>query len=177
LLQSNVIGWATVAPLAGLIRLGAAGVPGFTVSVTVLDVPPNAPAIVTGVEVVTVLVVTVKLALLDPEATVTLAGTVVALELSESDTTAPPFGAGALNVTVPVEELPPATLVGLTVTAERAGAGAASFTVIAENWNTPSMAAESCGVVRKPGKVVTSKLALVAPGGMKTLAGTLAERG
>ena len=133
--------------------------------------------IVTGVEVVTVLVVTVKLALLDPEATVTLAGTVVALELSESDTTAPPLGAGALKVTVPVEEFPPATLVGLTVTAERAGAGAASFTVIAENSNPPSICAESCTVVGKPGNVVTAKLALVAPAGMVTLAGTLAESG
>ena len=132
--------------LAGLIRLGAAGVggaPGFTVSVAVLDAPPYELVIVTEVEVVTVVVVTVKVRLLAPAGTVTLAGTVAALESSESETTAPPLGAGALKVTVPVEELPPTTLVGLTVTAERAAVGAGGFTVIAENSNAPSIAAES----------------------------------
>ena len=65
------------------------------------------------VEVVTELVVILKLALLLPAVTVTLVGTLVALEFSESVTTAPPAGAAALNVTVPVEEFPPTKLVGL----------------------------------------------------------------
>ena len=56
-----------------------------------------------------------------PADTVTLAGTVAALELSESDTDAPPAGAAALNDTVPVDELPPTTLVGLSDTPESVG--------------------------------------------------------
>jgi hypothetical protein len=143
LLQSKLIGCVTVAPFDGLLRLGAAGVvvPGLTVSVTVLDVPPNEAVIVDEVVAVTVLVVTVKLALVAPDGTVTLAGTPVAVELSDNDTVAPPLGAAALNVTVPVEELPPATLVGLTETSESAAAGACWFTVIESNWNPPSICA------------------------------------
>lgn len=72
-------------------------------------------------------VVTVTVALVAPAGTVTLAGTVAtAVLLLESVTSAPPDGAAAVNVTVPVEELPPTTDVGLTLTADRlAGAGTA----------------------------------------------------
>jgi hypothetical protein len=74
---------------------------------------------VTGVEAVTLLVLTVKVALLAPAATATLAGTVAAAELSlERETTAPPLGVGPLRVTVPVEADPPFTLVGLSAIVE-----------------------------------------------------------
>jgi hypothetical protein len=54
------------------------------------------------VEVVTELVVTVKVALVAPEAMLTLAGTVAAaVLLLESITTAPDDGAAVLSVTVP----------------------------------------------------------------------------
>jgi len=112
-----VIGCDTVAWFAGLTRLGADGAgggAGFTVNVAVRDTPPIKAVIVAEVEAVTEDVVTVNVRLVAPADTVTLAGTVTALELSDSDTTAPPAGAAALNVTVPVEELPPATLVGLS---------------------------------------------------------------
>ena len=68
-----------------------------------------------------------KVALVAPTGTVTLASTLAtALLLLESVTSAPPEGATAVKVTVPVEELPPTTDVGLTLTADRlAGAGAA----------------------------------------------------
>jgi len=50
-------------------------------------------------------------------ATVTLAGTVAAaVLLLLSVTTAPPAGAAALKVTVPVDELPPVTVVGFRLT-------------------------------------------------------------
>ena len=75
----------------------------------------------------TAVVVTVKVALVAPAATMTLAGTVAtAVLLLERVTSAPPEGAAAVKVTVPVVELPPTTDVGLTLTADRlAGAGAA----------------------------------------------------
>jgi hypothetical protein len=63
----------------------------------------------------TVLVVTVNVAVVAPAATVTLTGTVADPLSLESVTTAPPTGAALLNVTVPVELLPPTTVVGFRV--------------------------------------------------------------
>ena len=70
-------------------------------------------------------VATVKLALVCPAATVTLAGTVAAALLRESVTTVPPLGAAAVRITVPVELVPPVTVLGLRVSAEGTGAAAA----------------------------------------------------
>jgi len=66
--------------------------------------------------VATGVVVTVKEAMGWPAATVTLAGTCAAGLLLTKVTTAPPVGATLLNVTVPVEEVPPTTEVGFRVT-------------------------------------------------------------
>src|SRR5271169_813484 len=63
----------------------------------------------------TVVVVTAKVAVVAPWATVTFAGTEAAALLLESVTIAPPAGAAASRVTVPVAPLtPPTALVGLT---------------------------------------------------------------
>jgi len=70
------------------------------------------------VEAVTALVFTVKVALVAPAATVTLEGTVATPLLLESSICAPPVGAAPLSVTVPVEEDPPFTLVGLSANEE-----------------------------------------------------------
>ena len=72
-------------------------------------------------EVVTALVLTVKFVVVAPATTVTLAGTVAAETLLERETRAALLGAGALRVTVPVEEDPPVTLVGLSATEESVG--------------------------------------------------------
>jgi hypothetical protein len=73
--------------------------------------------IVAAVVEATEFVVAVKVAVVAPAATVTDAGTWTAAVLLEVKlTTAPPAGAGPLRVTVPVEEAPPATDVGLTLT-------------------------------------------------------------
>ena len=64
----------------------------------------------------TAVVVTVNVAVVAPAVTVTEAGT-VAEALSEARfTTVPPAGAAELIVTVPVEDVPPITDVGLTET-------------------------------------------------------------
>ncbi len=77
-----------------------------------------------------------KLALVAPALTVTLDGTVATLVLLlESPTTAPPAGAGPLSVTVPVEELPPWTVVGLSVSALRVTA--LRHTLFVQVWPAP----------------------------------------
>jgi len=83
--------------------------------------PPNEPVMLTAVGAVTERVVTGNVAEMAPAGTVTLAGTVAAVESAESGTIAPPGGAAALNDTVPVAGLPPTTLTVFTVTEERIG--------------------------------------------------------
>ena len=102
-------------------RLAGVGVDaGVTVSVVVRLTPPNVAVIVTPVFAATADVLTLKVALDAPAATVTLAGTettdVFALL---SVTTAPPLGAPPVNVIVPCAVAPPTTEVGLTLTADR----------------------------------------------------------
>ena len=87
-------------------------------------------------------VVTVKLALVAPAATVTLAGTLAARgRLLVRLTTVPPGGAALGSVTVPVAGVPPTTLVGLTVNEESVAGGGgvlAGFTVrLAERVTPP----------------------------------------
>jgi hypothetical protein len=94
--------------------------------------------IVTGVDVVTALVLTLNVALLAPAATVTLAGTVAEALLLERFTTALPLGAGPLRVTVPVEEEPPVTLLGLSTIEDRVGGVPAGVTVSVAVWVDPA---------------------------------------
>ena len=76
----------------------------------------------TGVEAVTVRVVTVNVALVAPAGMVTLAGIVATAGLSlERETMTPPVRADALSVTLPVEGDPPLTLVGFSVSEVRVG--------------------------------------------------------
>jgi hypothetical protein len=89
---------------------------GLTVSVDAADVDPDTAVMETFVVVVTTLVVTVKDALVDPEGTTTDAGTAAEGSLLNRSTRLPPDGAGALRVTVPVDDTPPMTDVGDNVT-------------------------------------------------------------
>jgi hypothetical protein len=94
---------------------------GFTLSVAEAE-PPKFPVIETFVAAVTAVVVTVKVAEVDPAATVTLDGTcAVAGVALVKVTMAPPLAAAAVNVTVPVEDDPPVTLEGLSVTEDNIG--------------------------------------------------------
>ncbi len=129
------------------------------------------------VEAVTALVLTVKVALVAPAATVTLAGTLAAVVLLlESVTVAPPAGAAPLKVTVPVEEFPPVTLVGFSESEERVGGGGgAAVTVSEADLLAPLNVAEMETVVdTATALVLTVNVALVAPAATVTLDGTLA---
>ena len=103
-----------------------------TVNVAVWVVPAGyVPEIVTGVEVLTALVVTEKVAVVDPAGTVTL-DTVTwatAVLLLERLTAAPPVGAGPLSVTVPVDPAPPATVLGFSETDNKVTGGGVTVSV------------------------------------------------
>ena len=86
--------------------------------------------IVAEVDMRTIDVLTVKVALALPAGTVTLNGTLAAPLPLESMTCAPPAGAGPLSVTVPMEDCtPPTTLVGFSVSEETVGGFTASEAV------------------------------------------------
>ena len=88
---------------------------GFTVSFAETDVLLNVPVMVATVVALTELVCTMKDAVDSPAVTVTLVLTIAAALLLDSTTMAPPAGAAAVNVTVPVEEVPLVTLAGLNL--------------------------------------------------------------
>lgn len=89
---------------------------GLIVSVAVLEVLPWVAVIVAVTRADTGVVLTENVAVVEPLETVTLAGA-DALELLDDSTTWVPIGpAGPLRVTVPVDELPPITDVGVNVT-------------------------------------------------------------
>ena len=95
---------------------------GVTVRVPDL-ITPLVAEMVTDLVVVTVRVVTVNVAVVVPATTVTLAGTVATeVKLLERVITAPPVGAGPFKVTVPVEGVPPLTLLGFRLRVLSTGA-------------------------------------------------------
>lgn|GEM_PF-2052949 len=88
-----------------------------------LTLTPLLAEIVTDLVEVTAVVVIVKVAVVAPAGTVTEAGTgATAGLLLLSVTTVPPAGAGPFKETVPVEGLPPCTLLGSRVNSEATGA-------------------------------------------------------
>jgi len=139
-----------------------------------LVTPSKVAEIVAVVEAVTRVVETVKVALVAPAATVTLAGTVVtAVLLLAKATTAPPACAAALRVTVPVEGFPPPTLVGFRLKEERVAGG--GDTVSTADFVTPPNTAEIVTAVEAVTELVnTVKFSVVAPAATVTLAGTVA---
>ena len=148
-----------------------------TVKLAVL-VTPKIAVIVTEVLLATGLVMMVNVAVVAPAATVTLAGTcAAAVLLLDSVTTAPPAGAGPVNLTVPVDEIPPTTEVGLTVRPLPLPLSVGAVTVKPDVLVTPYVPAIVAVVLLATGLVVMVNVAVVAPAATVTLAGTCAAVG
>jgi hypothetical protein len=131
-------------------------------------------------EEVTPLVVAANDALVAPAGTVTLAGTMTTAVLPlESETSAPPLGAGALRVTRPAEGDPPTTVAGVSVRAVRVGPAAGSGVTVRESLCVrPEFEAEMVTVVELVERaVVTWNATAVAPAGTVTPGGTVASEG
>jgi hypothetical protein len=124
----------------------------------------------------TAVVVTVKVAVVAPARTVTLAGTVALVVLDERLMAEPPVGAGAPRVTVPVDGLPPVTVVGETETPVKDDELIVRLAVaVTRPWLADRALAEIVAVVvDETADVVTVKVALVAPEATVTVAGTVA---
>jgi hypothetical protein len=71
----------------------------------------------------TLVVVTLNVPVVDPAGIVMLVGTNAGEPLVHSWITSPPVGAAALRVSVPVADVPPLMLLGMTEIEERATAG------------------------------------------------------
>src|SRR5687768_2952917 len=123
------------------------------------------------------LVVTVNVALVAPAGTVTLDGTAATADAAlDSATAAPPLGAGALSVTVPVEVPPPVTLDGFSVSDDSVMTG--GVTVREAVALAPLYDAEiATDVDEATWLVLTVKVAVVVPPATVTLDGTLATPG
>jgi hypothetical protein len=123
------------ASFAGLTSPGAGSGPveaGLMVNAELRETLLSEPEMIAEVEVVTVRVVTEKLALVDPAPIRTLAGTVASALLLESATMSPPLGAGLVRWTVPCELFPPMTVVGLSESDDKlaGGGGGVSVSVV-----------------------------------------------
>ena len=138
-----------------------------------LFVTPEVPEITAELFEPTGVVVTTKVALVTPAATVTLGGTWAALVLLLARvTTAPPLGAAALSVTVAVELLPPTTVVGLRASEERGEE--TGVTVSCAVCVAPYVPEIVTTVELDTELVVTANVPLVAPAATVMVAGTWA---
>lgn len=122
--------------------------------------------------VTTAVVVTVNVFVFVFAATVTVAGTVAAPSELVVETTAPAGGALPLSVSVPVEETPPATAVGLKVTDESA-AGVVEITTVFDT--LASVAAIVDDLLAATPSVVTVNVFVVVFAATVAVAGTVAH--
>ena len=147
-----------------------------TPRVAVWVTPPADAEILTEVELLTLLVEIVKVALWAPAGTVTLAGTVATpVLLLASVTSVPPGGATSSSATVPCEVLPPWTEVGLSAKRPTpTGEGAGFALSVADSVAPPVEAVKVTRVWNDTSLVETVNVLLVEPGGTVTLVGTFA---
>ena len=133
-------------------------------------VPDKLAEIVEVVVVNCAAVAMLKVALVAPAAMVTLVG-VVAPTVAVKLTDTPPSGAGRARVTVPVDELPPSTVVGDTVKPARSGVRIVSVALELVPFN---VAVIVTGRVLVTAVVPTVNVPVVAPARIVTVAGTVA---
>ena len=121
-------------------------------------------------------VVTVKLAEVCPPGTLTMPGTfAAALLLVESVTEIPPEGAGELRNNVPVEFVPPLTLIGLMlIDCSNGGAFGSGATLTKMDLVTPPAVAKMLPPVESPETVLVpkAKVFVLFPAAIATEAGT-----
>jgi hypothetical protein len=144
--------------------------------------PPDDPEIVTVVDAVTALVEIAKTAVVEPSATVTLAGTpATPVLLLERATLWPPGGAALESVTTPCEPEPPVTLDGLTTKrwSVGAGGGAPATVTVSGALRVPPLydAVIVTVVLDCTADVVIVNVPVKPPVGTVTLAGTPATAG
>lgn len=132
---------------------------------------PRVAVRVAEVVVATADVVTVNVAVVVPEATVTVEGRPALIVLDVSEIAIPPVGAALPSVTVPDADVPPSTVVGATV--NELTTGEAIFSV-AESEIPCNVALMVAVVDDATGEVVTLNVAVVAPAATFTLGGTTA---
>ena len=174
---TTVVTGTSTAPSSGMMEISpvGGGGTGFTVRLAGLGTPPYTAEIVTAVEIDTETVVTVNVVLALPAGTVTLAGTVAAELLLDSNPIVPPAGAAPLSVTVPVEGFPPTTEVGFMDRETSDTVTGTGFTVRLAGLVTPPYTAEIVTAVEFDTEtVVTVNVVLALPAGTVTLAGTVA---
>jgi hypothetical protein len=147
---------------------------GLTVMVAVLDTPERLAVVVKEDTAVTVLVVMVKVAVVAPAATVTLAGTVpIVVDEEVNVTTAPPAGAAPVRVTVPVTATPPVAAETLVVRLEMEAPSGVTVTV-AVPVDPLAEAVMVAFVLGTTEPAVTVNVAVRAPAATVTETGTLA---
>ena len=140
-------------------------------SVAVCTKALNVAVIVTRACIVTGMVLTVKAAVDLPPAIFTAAGVVAALLLLASVTDNPPLGAGAVRLIVPLAEMPPLTVAGITLMLSKDAGFIVSVAVAAVEPTVPVMIAV---VVVDTALVSTENSPDEAPFEIRTDAGTAA---
>src|SRR5262249_32158543 len=118
-----------------IVTVSAPGAPGLIVNVAERDVPLRDAVITAVVIACTCVVPTLKVRDLDPAGTTMLAGTVAAALLLAIATVVAAW-AIAVSVTVPVEEFPPATVVGFNDKVATPSGGGAPPVVLVKTSST-----------------------------------------
>ena len=134
---------------------------------------PKVAVIVTAVGVVTGTVFTVNDTVDLPAAIFRLAGIVAALLVELRATVSPPPGAGAVRLIVPLAEMPPLTVAGVTLMLSSDAGFTVNVAVAAVGPTVPVMIAL---VAVDTGLVSTENPPVVTPFGMRTDAGTAAAK-
>ena len=153
-------------------RVKLVSVAGRTVRPAVTEVVPAVAVMTTGVDAKTGLVWIANGAVIWPEATVRVTGTVAAEPLEDRLTVAPPFGAATFKVTVPVDVPPHTTEIGDKL--RLIGTGGVSVSV-PDTLFPDAAALTVTGVVLDTAKVVTLKVPVLSPCANVRVEGTVTK--